>query len=158
MTNFKSMMLVRGYESFTGTQKATFRMIPVSNDCPYIEAVFDTTNMVLGIIGKFKKSNYEMVPVLNKEGDLVPKKRKIKEGEFPFCQEKRMIESWNEYQIVTKEEILEFVKMFAVNADTFDVEPVFAKALEDLAERTKKVPVPERVELKATVTEKELVN
>lgn len=149
-TTYQSMLLVKGTVNWTGTKKATFKMIPITSDCPYIEAVFDVDNKALGIVGKHKKSNYDMVPTLNKEGDLVPKKRKVNPGEFPYCQEKRLVEQWNEHEILTKEEILNFIQMFAVNATTFDVEFFFKPIVENTAPETA-VPV----SMKATVTERE---
>lgn len=154
MTNFNSMLLVKGTVNWTGTKKATFKMIPLTTDCPYIEAIFDPEHLALGIVGKHKKENYDMVPALNSDGDMVPKKRKVKPGEFPYKQEKRLIESWNEHEILTKEEILNFIKMFAVNADNFDVEFFFNPIVENTSPSTS-APT-----MTATVTDKtgELVN
>lgn len=149
MTNLKSMLLVKGTVRWTGNKKATFKMIPLTDTCPYLEAVFDPEHMALGLVGKFKKSNYEMVPSLDPNGELMPKKKKVKDGEFPYKQERRVVESWNEYEILTKEEILEFVKMFAANSETFDIEFFFQPIKENTA------PANRPVEMKATVTEKE---
>lgn len=154
MSNLQSMILVKGTVNWTGTKKATFKMIPTTLDCPYLEAIFDREHMALGLVGKYKKSNYEMVPTLDKNGDFMPKKKKLKEGEFPFQQEKRQVESWNEYEILTKTEIMDFIKLFAINADTFDVEQFFIPQEEPRATVT---PTP----FIATVTEKkepEMVN
>jgi len=153
MTQFNNMLLVRGTVSHEGNKKATFKMIPLTKDCPYMEALYHPIYRGFGIVGKFKKSSYEMVPALEK-GEFIPKKKNIREGEFPFIQERRLVEAWNEYEILTKEEILNFIKMFAVNADSFDVEP-FMKEPEPTvitpeikAEPVKQVVAP----LKATVT------
>ena len=147
-STYKSMLLVRGTVNWTGTKKATFKMIPLTSDCPYIEAVFDPEQLALGLVGKNKKSNYEMVPTLDKNGDFIPKKRKVKEGEFPFMQEKRQVETWNKHEILTKSEILKFVEMFAVNAHEFDIEFFFEPIKENTAPA-------ETAALKATVTVKE---
>lgn len=147
-TTYKSMLLVKGTVNWSGNKKATFKMIPLSLDCPYIEAIFDPDHLALGIVGKYKKSNYDMVPTLNKDGDLVPKKKKCKPGEFPFQQEKRLVEQWNEHEILTKEEICNFIEMFAVNSETFNYKFFFEPIKENTAPDAP-------VELKATVTQKE---
>lgn len=152
MNQFKNMLLVKGTISHEGNKKATFKMIPITSDCPYMEAMYHPIYRGFGIVGKFKKSSYEMVPALSKEGELVPKKKKVRSGEFPFMQERRLVEAWNEYEILTKEEILSFIKMFAVNSDSFDVEP-FLKEPEPavIIPEVKSEPV-KPAELKATVT------
>lgn len=154
-TTYQSMLLVKGTVNWTGNKKATFKMIPITNDCPYIEAVFDVDNKALGIVGRFKKQNYDMVPSLNKDGDLQKKKRPVKPGEFPFQQEKRLVETWNEHEILTKEEILKFIEMFAVNAREFDVEFFFQPIVENTAPES---PAGIVVDMKATVTETQPVN
>lgn len=152
MSQFKNMLLVKGTISHEGNKKATFKMIPLTNDCPYMEAMYHPIYRGFGIVGKFKKSSYEMVPALNKEGDLVPRKRKTREGEFPFMQERRLVENWNEWEILTKEEILGFIKMFAINADTFDVEPFFKEPDPVVTTPEIKAEPANKPEMKATVT------
>jgi hypothetical protein len=153
MTNYKNMLLVKGTVNWTGNKKATFKMIPLTNDCPFIEAVFDPEHMALGLVGKYKKESYDMVPTLDKNGDLQPKKKVVKPGEFPYMQEKRLIATWNEHEILTKEEILSFIEMFAINSKEFDVEFFFNPIKENTA------PAVHKTELKmtATVTENEPV-
>lgn len=158
MTNSKNMLLVKGTVNWTGRKKATFKMIPLTGECPYIEGIFDPDSMALGLIGKFKKSEYEMVPVLDENGDPEKKKKIVKEGEVPFKIERRLLEKWNEYELLTKEEIIAFIDMFAVNADSFDYKFFFEKATEDNKNTTNTVldmkPAPKQaVEMKATVTQ-----
>lgn len=159
MNQFKNMILVRGTVNWTGKKKATFKMIPLTNECPYIEGIFDPDSMAFGLIGKFKKSEYEMVPCLDENGDPEKKKKIVKEGEVPFKIERRLLEKWNEYELLTEEEIITFIDMFAINATTFDYKFFFKKAAEDAkANVTNTVldikPAPkERVEMKATVTQ-----
>jgi hypothetical protein len=47
----KSMMLIT---SAWGSKK-TFKLIPISPECPYNEAIFDVDNKVLAVISKQKK-------------------------------------------------------------------------------------------------------
>ena len=64
------MMLVSGN---WGPYK-TFKMIPVSTECPYIEAIFDPSSKILAVISKEKKPTYHMVPKLDDNGDQIPMK------------------------------------------------------------------------------------
>ena len=61
----KSMMLTT---SNWGPNK-TFKMIPINQDCPYVEAIFDPSSKILAIISKVAKSSYHMIPKLDDNGD-----------------------------------------------------------------------------------------
>lgn len=156
MTQFKNMLLVKGTVNWTGTKKATFKMIPLTNDCPFIEGIFDPEALVLGLIGKYKKNGYDMLPSLDANGDPERKKKLVKDGEIPFKLERRMMEKWNEHEILTREEIENFINMFAVNADSFDYKAFFTPVHENqkihtIVSTTPDSPSP--VEMKATVTQ-----
>ena len=160
MNYSKNMLLVKGIVRWSGNGKATFKLIPLSDDCPFLEAVFDPDDLALGLIGKFKKSEYEMVPALDEDGEPKKKKKAVTEGGIPIKLERRMLEKWNEWEILTKEEIVSFIKMVAINADTFDVESWFNKAEADnkrKEEETTTASLP-AANLKATVTENPMVN
>ena len=153
MTHPKNMMLVKGTVSHEGMSRATFKMIPLTLDCPYLEVIYHPIYRGLGMVLKSKKSDYQMIPAIDKEGNPIPKKKKAKAGEYPFAQERRIIESWHENVILVKEEMNEFIKMFAVNADSFDKEQ-FMKEPEPSSETPMtpvKADIP-MVDMKATVT------
>jgi hypothetical protein len=44
----------------------------------------------------------------------------------PFKEERRTVETYQEYYLTEKEEQIAFIKMFAVNAETFDFEKFMA--------------------------------
>ena len=131
--------------SSTWNQKKSFKLIPISLDCPYVEAIFDPAQKILAIIGKEKKQTYHMLPALDKEGNIITKTRKVKEGETLYKQERRLVESWSEYYIESHNEIAEFIKMFAINSDSY----YWGFAFTNNSPLQDKNPV----ELKATVTE-----
>jgi hypothetical protein len=144
MTNSKSMHLVKGTLAFEEKSKVTFKMIPITKDCPYLEAIYHPVYHGLGVVGKFKKKEPVMMPILDKWGQQT-----IKDGKV--LQDRRMIDSWHEYLLMTKEEVTEFINMFADNAETFDYQSFFPT--EPLAEPAKQVVT----EMKATVTQKDVV-
>jgi len=140
MTNTKSMHLVKGTLAFENTSKATFKMIPTDKDCPYLEAIYHPVYHGLGIVGKFKKKEYVMMPVVDKFGTPMTKDNK------PLT-ERRMLDSWHEYLLMTKDEVVEFINKFADNADTFNYQQFFP------TESQESKPVV--TELRTTVTQKE---
>ena len=156
MTQFKNMMLVKGTVSHDGKSRATFKMIPLTAGCPYLEVIYHPIYRGLGMVLTHKKNAYEMIPSLDKEGNPIPKKKKVQQGEYPYVQERRMLENWHENVILTKEEMDVFINMFAINADSFDKEQ-FMKEPEPTvitpqitAEPIKKAEP--AVEMKTTVT------
>lgn len=112
----KNMLLVHGT---WGTSK-TFKMIPASMDCPYAEVLFDPESKLLAVISRFGKEVLHMVPRIDENGD--PMYMKVgKRGNGKEVKEQRVtINSFFEYYIMDKKDVEEFVKMYAINADTFD--------------------------------------
>ena len=113
----KTMMLVES----TWQDTKTFKMIPVSNDCPYVECIYDPSSKVLVLIGKTTKTSLHMLPKLDEYGKAISGNRGAK-------QERRSIDTFQEYYIEEDKDIKEIVKMFAVNASKFDVAKFLEKA------------------------------
>ena len=111
-----SMMLVTGS---WGNNK-TFKMIPVTNDCPYNEAIFDRDGKVLALIGKEKKESFHMLPKLSDDGDVLHLKIGRRSNGKDYKEERKLLETYYEYYIENPEEIEQVVKSLATNADTFD--------------------------------------
>jgi len=99
--------------------KPTFRMIHVSNDSPYIEAIFDPQLNQMVLITKEKRNSYHMVPKLNDDGALIPRSKPIK-GETAHKEERRLIETFVEHYLIKIDDISAVVEKFAENSDTFD--------------------------------------
>lgn len=112
----KSMMLVTGS---WGNNK-TFKLIPVSPDCPYNEAIFDRDSKVLALIGKEKKQSMHMIAKLDDNGDVKRMKIGRRDNGKDFAEERKTLETYYEYYIENPTEIKDIVNMFAINADVFD--------------------------------------
>lgn len=100
----------------------TFRLLPLTMDCPFNEAIYDTNNNVLAIISKDKKDKPTMLPKLNDKGMMIPVKGA---GENSHVEERRILEMYFEYYIDNLEDINAFIKQFVVNPE----HPAIAAAL-----------------------------
>jgi hypothetical protein len=124
----KNMMLVSGN---WGPYK-TFKLIPVSTECPYIEAIFDPSSKILAVISKDKKPTYHMVPKLDDNGDQIPMKLGKRANGKDHKEQRVMMDTYQEYYINDLEEVDTIIKAFAVNADTYDYKKTMDANLEDL--------------------------
>ena len=113
----ENMML---YKSGWGTDTnfyPTFKMLPLTNDCPYNEVLFDPQSKILAIVGKEKKQAYRLVPKLNDKGRPMTS---IERG-VPFeVQERKLMENFYEYYLEDIDDIKSFVSKFAANSLKFD--------------------------------------
>ena len=50
----------------------TFRMIPISESCPYVECIFDPATKVFVVILKTTKTTLHMLPQLDEYGNFIP--------------------------------------------------------------------------------------
>jgi len=108
------MMLVES----TWQETQTFKMIPVSLDCPYVECIFDPSTKVFVIISKVTKTSLHMLPMLDPYGKPIS-------GQKGAKQERRAIDTFQEYYIEDKKSITEIIDLFAVNAKKFDISKFF---------------------------------
>jgi len=119
MTGKETMMII----SSEWNNHNTFRLIPVSNECPYVECIYDVTSGLFVIIGKVTKTTLHMLPKLDENGDptstvaLRPNGRNVKE-------ERISSETFQEYYLDDKSDIKELVNYLAINAKAFNFEPV----------------------------------
>ena len=109
-------MLVTG--SWGNTK--TFKMIPVTPECPFNEAIFDRDSKVLALIGKEKKQSMHMVAKLDDNGDVKTLKIGRRAGGKDYAEERKTLETYYEYYVENPEEIISLIDMFAINADKFD--------------------------------------
>ena len=110
-----SMMAI---SSIWGNNK-TFRLFPVDVNCPYLECIYDPESKILVVISKIHKQSYHMLPVLDDHGDPVPVKKPRLSGK-QTKEERRLLETYQEYYIILNEEIYDFLSKVAVNAETYD--------------------------------------
>jgi len=122
----KSMMLVTA----SWKNQKTFRMIPVTPECPYNEVIFDVDQRVLAVISKEKKQSLHMLTKLDDAGDpMMIKTRRRTEGKN-YAEERKTLETYYEYYIENPEEIDTLIQRFAVNAESYDYKQYLDKAWE----------------------------
>jgi hypothetical protein len=110
-----NMMLITS----TWKNGKTFKLIPTTADCPYVEAIYDTNMKVLAAIGAVKKDIFHMMPKLDPNGDPEMRKTAARDGS-PIKQERRTIETFQEYYLEDRADIESFIKHFATNASAYD--------------------------------------
>jgi hypothetical protein len=138
--NPKSMMLVK---SAFGQMKS-FKLIPITNDCPFVECLFSPREKMMVVIGKYMKGSYHMVPKLDDNGDEIPVKGKPRANGKKVKEERRLVDTCSEHYIVTEEEIREVIQMFAVNPDAIELDEFFLSDSE-LVGATATTPIIEKV-------------
>ena len=138
--NPKSMLLIK---SAFGQMKS-FKMIPITEDCPYVECLFSPREKMMVVISKFMKQSYHMVQKLDDNGDPVPVKGKPRANGNKFKEERRLVDTCSEHYILTEEEIREMIKMFAVNPDALDLDEFFFKE-SDIVGGSADLPILEKV-------------
>ena len=121
-----SMMLVT---SSWGNDK-TFKLIPITPECPYNECIFDVSSKVLAVIGKEKKESFHMMPKLSDDGDVLHLKIGKRPNGKDYKEERKTLATFYEYYVEKEDEIKDFINMFAVNADSFDYNEYVDKKLE----------------------------
>jgi hypothetical protein len=122
-----SMMLVT---SSWGNDK-TFKLLPITPECPYNECIFDVSTKVLAVIGKEKKESFHMLPRLSDEGDVQFMKIGKRNNGKDYKEERKMLQTFYEYYVEHPQEIIDFLNMFAINAESFDYTQYLEKKVEE---------------------------
>lgn len=131
----QNMMLVNS--AFRNSK--SFTMIPVSNDSPYVEAMFDPSSSILAVISKVMKQSYHMLPKLDDSGQPVRLKTPNPQTGKTHKEERRLVDTFSEFYLSDKKDIETFIHMFAVNADAFDYNQFFVDVNET---KTSKIIMP----------------
>ena len=101
MTVNKTMLLVTAPWS---QDEVTFRMIPASLECPYIDVVYNKDKSALEIVSAFKRNEYGMFAKVDENGDVEKRKHPIVDPETNeqkvFKQERRVTEILQKYFIL----------------------------------------------------------
>jgi hypothetical protein len=113
------MMLIHS----TWNKGKTIKLIPTQIDCPYNEAIYDPDQKVLAVISKECKETYQMLPKFNEKGDVMYLKGARENGKS-YAEERRLVDTYYEYYLENKADILLFIEMFAgddakIKADAF---------------------------------------
>lgn len=78
--------------------KTTFRLIPMSKSCPFIDIIYNINEEILIIISKDKKENPILLPANNNEKEII-------------------MDTYYEYYIEDKDDIKKFVESVAINPE-----------------------------------------
>ena len=117
----QNMMLVNS--AFRNVK--SFSLIPVSNDSPYVEAMFDPSSGILVAISKTVKDTFHMMPKLDDDGNPIKLKAPNRETGKVVKEHRVSVSTFSEYYLSERSDIEEFIKLFAVNADTFKYQDFF---------------------------------
>jgi len=97
----------------------TFRMIPLTIDCPYVECIYDPKQKVLVLISKITKTALHMLPKLDDNGDAAQLKIKRPNGRT-VKEERKSIDTFQEFYIDNVDALDSIIDIFAINKDHFD--------------------------------------
>lgn len=97
--------------------RKSFRMLPMHEECPFNEVIFDPNTGVLAVISRDKKEKPQMLPKLTDKGMPIPLKASSDATQPRFIEERRMMETYYEYYLDNQEDIERFVQLFAFNLD-----------------------------------------
>ena len=122
----QNMMLVTS--SFRNTK--SFTMIPVSNDSPYVEAMFDPTSGILAVISKVMKQSYHMVTKLDDDGQPLKLRTPNPQTGKTVKEERRLVDTFSEFYLTDKVDIEIFINLFGINASTFNYKEFFVELKE----------------------------
>lgn len=100
-------------------------MIPVSNDSPYVEAMYDPASGILAVISKVMKQSYHMVAKLDDDGQPIKLKNPNPQTGKTVKEERRLVDTFSEFYLTEKEDIETFINLFGINATTFDYRAFF---------------------------------
>jgi len=105
--------------SSTWDSKKTFKLMPIKPGL-FVEGIFDLDHKILVMITTVKKDTFHMVPHLNVDGDPTKSSKGPRPNGKTYQEERRQLETFQEYYITEKAEIETFIKMVALNSDSFD--------------------------------------
>ena len=106
------------FTSYWG-EKDTFKLMPIDNNCPFSEVIYDPTSTLLVVISNIGKQQFQNVPRLDNDGNSLKAKKPKMNGK-PYQELRVMMETLTEYYVTTVEEQEDFIKDFAVNAESYD--------------------------------------
>ena len=115
-----NMLLITSYWG----NNETMKLIPLVDECPYTEVIYDPTTALLVVISKIQKENLQMVPRLDEDGNSIQSKKPKANGK-PMKEVRTRLSTLQEYYIIEKEEQEAFLKMFAVNHATYNSKKFF---------------------------------
>lgn len=97
----------------------SFRLMPFDNDSPFSEGIYDPDSKVLVLMSKIRKETMHMLPKLDENGDAVMTKTKRANGKN-HKEQRVTLETFTEYYVTEKEEIINVINMLAMNSLDFE--------------------------------------
>lgn len=116
MILIKPMILVTS----TWSNTKTFKLIPIDNNSPFNEGIYDLNSKVLALIGKERKQSMHMIAKLSDMGDVLRLKIGKRENGKDYAEERKTLDTFYEYYVEEVDEIKAMIERLAVNADTFN--------------------------------------
>jgi hypothetical protein len=96
----------------------TFSLIPIIEECPYVECIYVPDMKQLAVISKTTKDTFHFLPRIDDNGDVVQARARKVQGRM-YKEERKQIKTYYEYTLVNEDDIVSFIEMFAVNAGSF---------------------------------------
>lgn len=94
----------------------TFSLIPLENNCPYIEGIFEPKKKALVLLTTHREDTFQMLPRLDDAGEpLIRKDIKKDEPKNPYKQQRVQMNTYHEIAIRSKEDIILFLKEMTIN-------------------------------------------
>lgn len=121
MTTNKTMRLITS----AWQSEKTFRLMPISMDAAFTEAIFDPGSKTLVLFSKISKTTFHMLPKLDDNGDLLRvtgKPRPSAPGQTPkdYREARNSMDTFMEFYITEPTEINSLIESICDNADIFD--------------------------------------
>jgi hypothetical protein len=109
----------------------TFKLMPITMDCPYVEAIFDPSSKILAVISKINKSSYHTIPKLDDNGDEITMKISSRANGKKIKEQRVLIDTYAEYYITDLNEIKLFIDMFAIKND-YDYDKIINSDVQEM--------------------------
>ena len=105
----------------------TFSLIRIEETCPYVECIYVPDQKQLAIISTVQKDTFHMFPKLDDNGDVLTAKVRRAQNKN-YKEERKAIRTFYEYTLVNEDDIVSFIEMFAINAESFPYKNVMNPA------------------------------
>lgn len=126
--------------------KDTFKLIPIQNNCPYSEIIFDPLTSLLVVISKVQKEALQMVNRLDENGANILLEHTDKSKPPVSKKERLKLKMFTEYYIMKTNEQIDFIEMFATNASSYDYQKILRNAnnnIQEMGSDNEKMILPE---------------
>jgi hypothetical protein len=114
--NLKSMLLITS----VWQMKKTFKLMPISKDCPFVECIYDPESKMLAVVLDKIKETYHMLPKLDENGDPISVKGRPRPAGQKTKEERRLVQTYGEVYLADPTDQEQIIELFALNSDVFD--------------------------------------